>query len=318
MLNKLVLIILALTSIGCSTPSGTVTYHPANRDSGFEHPYFLFVPDGLQDTTTYILVEPNNTGYVSNDFEDHREGAENLINNSGNLGNMLARKLRTPLLVPVFPRSETNWRTYTHALDRDVMLEKEGTLRRLDLQLLAMIEEARDSLLRGSDIIIRPNILMTGFSASGTFANRFTALHADKVRAVAAGGINGILMLPTDSLEDTPLNYPLGTADIKELTGKTFDSIGFRETPQMLYMGAEDDNDAASYSDAYDDQERELIYRLLGKKMLPDRWTKCKLIYDGQKINADILTYPSKGHELSDGIQNEILAFFRKHTSDKH
>ena len=44
-------------------------------------------------------------------------------------------------------------------------------------------------------------MLLDGFSASSQFATRFTVLHPTRVRAVSAGGVNGTVTLPIESVE---------------------------------------------------------------------------------------------------------------------
>lgn len=256
----------------CSNIHGELIYVSENASAGFNFPYFLFIPEeGRPNSPVSIIVEPNNTGFTSDDFNAHKDEAENLATNDGNLGNFLAHELDYPLLIPVFPRGQANWKIYTHALDRDAMLQKDNALERLDLQLLAMLDDAKAKLMT-MGYSVQEGIILTGFSASGTFANRFTAIHPNTVSACVAGGLNGILILPTDSLGHTALNYPLGTNDFLEITGHDFDLTAFQNTPQFLFMGDRDDNDAAKFGDAYDENEREIIYRILGEAMQPDRW----------------------------------------------
>ena len=95
--------------------------------------------------------------------------------------------LGVPLLVPVFPRPMSDWKIDTHALDKETMAVGGGPLHRLDQQLVAMIDDARARLgERGYEIGERA--MFTGFSASGTFVNRFVMPHPDRVLATAAGG----------------------------------------------------------------------------------------------------------------------------------
>jgi len=104
-------------------------------------------------------------------------------------------------------------------------------LARIDLQLLDMVDHARERLAeQGQEPPAQ--IILNGFSASGAFANRFCVLHPDRVCSVSAGGISGIVTLPKETSELgtefglserlTP-NYPVGVADIAELTAAQFD-----------------------------------------------------------------------------------------------
>ena len=166
----------------------------ADAQAGFNFPFYLFVPNTIdKNQKVHLLVEPNNSGRNSDDFEVHQNGALRLV--SRNYPNRIARSLGSPLLVPVFPRPGSNWRAYTHALDRDTLEINEGQLKRIDLQLTAMIKYAQ-RLLRTNGFKIRDQIFMHGFSASAKFCSRYSFLHPEMVRAAASGGVNGLPTLP--------------------------------------------------------------------------------------------------------------------------
>jgi hypothetical protein len=217
--------------------------------------------------------------------------------------------LKYPLLVPVFPRPKSDWKIYTHALDRDAILQKNNLLERLDIQLIKMIDNARDTLLK-LGYRTQKRVLLTGFSASGTFANRFSLIHPDRVFAVAAGGLNGLLMLPVKEINNRKLNYPLGTNDFKSLFNECFDSLSFKKIPQFLFMGKLDENDAILFDDGFDPDERETVFKSLGIKMQPERWNTCMKIYKANNTNVTLITYDSIGHEHPLKIKEDILSFF--------
>jgi predicted esterase len=282
----------------------------ANPEKGFNFPYYLFLPEeGLNGDQVFFIVEPNNTGSPTDDFDKHIDAAKQQAKRS-QIGNYLSHKLRLPLLVPVFPRPENNWKIYTHALDRDAMVQKSNSIERLDLQLIAMFEDAKIRLAQLGHKV-EDKFIICGFSACGTFTNRFSAIHPQKVKASVAGGLNGILILPTANIGSRPMPYPIGISDLKDLTGHKFDSVSFGKVPQFLFMGEIDDNDAAPYEDAYDNSEREIIHNFLGKQMLPDRWNYCRDYYQKKNINAKVRTYPKTGHEITDEIQEDILSFIK-------
>lgn len=173
-----------------------------------------------------------------------------------------------------------------------------------------MFEDARKRL-EEEQISSYDQFLLTGFSASGTFANRFTLLHPDKVFAVAAGGVNGLLMLPVDSLQNEVLKYPIGTGDFIEITNKSFQELEFSNTPQYYFMGKLDENDAIPYEDGYDLEERNQVFRLLGQQMQPNRWENCRKIYLASNIKVTIKTYENIGHEHPEEVKQDILHFFK-------
>lgn len=195
-IGKAVIVVCSLIwRLSIHAQSDTLIYTAASPNQGFNFPYYIFIPSGANALfETIFMVEPNNTGVANDTFSVH-DAASRTQAEGGPLGNYFSRKLNIPLLVPVFPRPQKQWKVYTHMLDRDVMRIKKGSLKRIDLQLLAMINDAREKMF---ELGFRTNqkIMMCGYSSSGVFCNRFAALHPEMVIAYSAGGINGLVMLP--------------------------------------------------------------------------------------------------------------------------
>jgi hypothetical protein len=324
---KIVIVLIVFTTFICGAFSVSVTAQAlqtqefatgsllkfkARPESGFNFEYFIFLPKKLRShTSSYLLVETNNSG--TNDSIEHQEKGAEYAASKSSVGNYVSRKLEIPLLVPIFPRSATNWTYYTHALDRDTLLSKEFGIERLDLQLLAMIADAKKQLAK-QNFYLKDKFFITGFSASGTFANRFSILHAEKIRATASGGINAIAILPVAELEGISLDYPLGTADIKKITGRKANLKAFKKLPKLLYMGATDTNDAVAFDDAYSEEERKIVYELMGKQMIPQRWNFIREVYLKNNIQADFKTYPQIGHGTDLKINTDLVDFFKTHS----
>lgn len=310
------LLVLLLLPACIYKPGGEIILTQAKPEKGFHYPYYLFIPDNTSTNhEVFLIVEPNNSGFVSDKLDEHVEKAKRTATMEFYTGNYVARNLQYPLLVPAFPRNKTNNHIYTHSLDRDVLLEQGTPLERLDLQLLAMTQDAREKLTE-MGYTAAEQFLMTGFSASGSFANRFTALHPEKVKAVAAGGLNGLLMLPLDTINEQALIYPIGTSDFETLTGKEFQVDSFKKVPQFYFMGELDENDAIPYSDAYSQIEREIIYTLIAsEEMLPKRWDYCKKAYRNMGVNAEIKTYTKTGHDQPLQVKKDVVNFFKKEIS---
>lgn len=281
-----------------------------NPEKGFHHDYLLFVPKRTPlDKKLFLLVEPNNTGKISDSIEVHKKYAIDLATVSS-VGNNISTELQLPLLVPVFPRPESQPLIYTHALDRDVMLESLPELKRLDLQLLEMIEDARNILI-SMDIQVDSKIFMNGFSASASFTNRFSLIHPEKIKALAIGGFNGKLMIPQNEINGIKLNYPIGVNDFNELFGKGFDIRTYSQIPQFIYMGKLDENDAIQFDDAYNENERKIINDNIGRQV-QDRYLACQKIYRENNINAIFKTYENVGHWTTSDVNLEVIKFFLK------
>lgn len=282
----------------------------SNPSQGFNNSYILFIPKGtLKNKLTYLLVEPNNTGKTSNNMVIHEKSAIELASISS-VGNNISTNLKTPLLVPIFPRPGSKPLVYTHALDRDVIFEKDEKLERLDLQLISMIENAK-KVLEKSNILIYDKIFMNGFSASATFTNRFLFIHPEKVQAAAMGGLNGELMIPLKKWKNKEFNYPLGINDFKNIFNKECNLIRLKEIPQYIYMGKEDQNDAVQFDDAYNNIERNTINSTLGDNV-QERWLSCQNIYKNENISAQFSTYDEVGHWTTSTEILDVSKFFLK------
>ena len=316
--KKLLLCLLALTTASAAEPTSpspanndkSLIEIPAAPEKGFHFPYVLFIPKAAEGKpSSYLLVEPNNTGRVSDDFEVHRAAAISLARDSS-VGNFVANKLGVPLLVPVFPRPSTLDKLYTHSLDRDSILISEGPMKRLDLQLIAMVTDARERLA-AMGRPVNQKILLNGFSASGLFANRFTFLHPEAVAAAAYGGVNAFIMLPVAELDSQPLNFPLGLADFAKISGHPFDRTAYQAVPQFAYMGEKDENDAVVHRDAYSEEDQALVFKLLGRTLIPDRWKAVEAVYQKEHLPVQFKTYEGIGHGTNGKINGEVAAFFQ-------
>ena len=117
---------------------------------GYNFPYVLYVPaNPLTQGFRYLIVEPNNPGVPG------LRATEQLVRayvaaTETSLGHILADAFKAPLLMPAFPRPWTDERRsdfYAQSLSREAMEVASGPLYRVDLQLIAMADEARDRLV---------------------------------------------------------------------------------------------------------------------------------------------------------------------------
>jgi len=210
-------------AVGESLDEIGVRFIEADRDSGFNYPYYLFVPSTSGFDDAPVLVQPNNTGTATDDFEKHRKRAELVVEKG--TARQLSERLNVPLVVPVFPRPRSepvDSSHYVHQLDRDTLAIDDGDLERVDRQLLRMVDDATRRL-SDSGRSFSGQLMLNGFSASGNFVDRFTVLHPDRVSSVTAGGLNGMAILPLEEAKDRTLNYHVGIADVEELTGDPVD-----------------------------------------------------------------------------------------------
>jgi hypothetical protein len=284
---------------------------PEESSYDFDWPYYLWLPPGIESATS-ILVEPNNSGFISDVELDHDSSAMALLG----WRSSFAARLGVPLLVPTFPRPRSRWWVYTHALDRDSLTTPTEGIERIDLQLIEMIGDARERL---ADLGVEagPKVLMMGFSASGQFTNRFAILHPDRVLAAAAGSPGGWPLAPVATWNGETLPYNVGVADADSLLGQPIDPDQMRRVPLFLYMGDADTNDSVPYSDGYDDGQRELVNRLFGTSPVA-RWPHAEAIYEAAGMNATFALYPGVGHTITADMFADVEAFLRAHLEAAH
>lgn len=280
--------------------------------SGFGYPYYYYVPPELKVAAARkqrqtILVLPNNTGKLDDDLAVHEADVKKRMASVGSI----ASALMVAVLMPVFPRSASDWQTYTHALDRDSMITTKAEYRRFDLQLVAMIDDAR-SRLEQDGLSFEKRVLINGFSASGMFANRFTFLHPDRVKAAAIGSPGGWPIAPVEKYKDKTLRYPIGVADLKAVAGKKLDLKALRNVPLFVFLGDKDTNDSVPFDDSYDFEDRELINPLLGPTPI-SRWKIAEQLYKEAGLNAEFRLYPDVPHTVTPLMRDDIRAFLMKH-----
>ncbi len=287
-----------------------VKHFAANPANGYSADFYLYISPvakriARSGQVVTILVQPNNSGVNSDDPEIHRRDAWW----TGFERRKIADELGVVLLVPAFLRPGEDWQILTHALDRDTLTTERVDLRRIDLQLIAMIDHARLELAT-MGIQTDEKILIQGFSASGMFANRFTLLHPERVKAATIGSPGGWPTMPVTSFQDESLPYPAGISDLEQLTNIPFDAVAYNTIPQLIYMGTADDNDSLDYTDGWDEKDAQLVDRLFGTDPL-SRWEAARLIYQQAGANVQFLLIEGIGHDRKK-LQKYSTEFFKK------
>ena len=287
-----------------------VQHFTANPANGYHADFYLYVsPKATQAAKSgeivTILVQPNNSGINSDDPREHQQDAWL----TGYERQKIADELGVVLLVPAFIRPGEDWFIYTHALDRDTLTTTRPDLERIDLQLIAMIDKARLTLA-DSGINTDERIFIQGFSASGMFANRFTVLHPERVKAAAIGSPGGWPIVPISDFNGLALPYPAGIADLEELTGTPFDAETYNAIPQLIYMGSLDDNDSLDFEDGWEQETAQVVDSLFGADPL-SRWKEAEAIYQQAGANVQFLLIEGIGHNRKE-LQGYAVEFFRK------
>jgi hypothetical protein len=223
----------------------------ANPDKGFNFPYLLKTSKKTLDAK-YLIVESNNTGNEPTTKAMIIAGKRSLNHVCGNI---IAKKLNYPLLMPVIPfasvdmeedlketlpNSWDKWKYYFTQLDSDSLKIDNDKYKRVDLQLIAMIDDAREKLLKENNQSINDKVIMIGYASSSIFAARFTFLRPERVAVAVGGSIGGLLPIPKEEINGIKLMYPIGSYDFENITGKKFNLEEYKKTPQFYWQGKKD------------------------------------------------------------------------------
>ncbi len=109
-----------------------------------------------------------------------------------------------------------------------------------------MIDILKQNLEKGI-IVVKDKVFIEGFSAGGMFAQRFTLLHPELVKAIAAGQSGGALTLPVEEYKNRKMDWPLGIYGFEQLTGKPFNMEAYKSVSQFIYIGNNDINNSTVF-----------------------------------------------------------------------
>lgn len=233
----------------------------ANPEMGYKCGYSLFIPKDCEQNTT-ILMHSCNTG---SNVPKHLDEANEIVRKSTyerpNPGMWIGYDLKMPVMIPLIPRVRGY---YTQALGSKVFHNDISTLmeyqnrrkgedrlpeeeiyqiqeqcKNIPEQVVNMIKSSK-IFLSNMGINVDDKVIVEGYSAGSKFANCFTALHPEMVKACIGGGNSGLGIIPLSDYQCQELKFPLGVADIPD-----FDYDAFCSIPQLYYIGTEDYNDPA-------------------------------------------------------------------------
>jgi hypothetical protein len=257
----------------------------ANPQMGFSWPYYLYKPLSVKNPPV-LMVEPNNTGSTSDDPAVHDAAARDLITAK----TVWADDLGVPYLVPTFPRPAD---AYTHALDKAALQLTQPGLQRIDLQLIAMIQDAKTRLAAGGTTV-DARVFMAGASASGSFVSRFVMLHPDVVKAASFGCPGWGPIVPVGQWNGTTLPYPEGISDLETLVGAGFDAATFRSVPLQVWVGDEDKNVDPYWNPT--DPNLARVLSAFGGHYLYQRWPRYEAAYRSVGSSCQFVIFPDMGH----------------------
>lgn len=297
---------------------------PANKEYNFD--YCLFIPNGIVDKTNLLIQIPNYKANINSvDVFERIDYIYEIFKGFKSHIHLCNNVNKFPILYPLFPRkwdTAKNEEIFTHMLSSNALFYDDKKFKRVDVQLISMIKDAKRRL-ELNNIDVDDKVIIEGFSATAKFANRFTLLHPEIVKLCIAGGLGGCLTLPIKELENEKLLYPVGIGNIEEITDEKIEE--FKHVKQFYYQSENDDIDAFSSINessfipnnpgVINEEELRQLYKYLGRNMLNERLNNTIRIYESQGVNATFKIYPNGGHSplvAVDDITDLFLQEVRK------
>ncbi len=285
--------------------TGEILTFPANPAKGFHWGYALYLPKTLDTSKKLPMVLMMTDVGITNSVEEtQKETLYRLRHERSEYP--VADELGVPLIMPMVQRPRG---FYTHALSRAVLVSQDEKFKQLDLQVLNMIKDARRKL-KERHIKTQKKVLVTGFSAAGVFAWRWTMLHPEYVLATVTGGAL-YHMLPVEELNGEKLIYPVGVGDLQEITEKKFNKKAWSKIPILSTNGEKDTNDTFVYSECFAPKiERSVLSKVLpGKNIFERRAQSIQLLHE-LAPNVQTHLYPWLGHKP---VTGDVIVFLKKH-----
>jgi len=278
---------------------GNGIYKIASRpDKGFNYEYYLFIPQTCDISKSHrLLLTTITTGYVDQPESMYSFYALQAMKNK-NWEAKIAEKIGCPLVYPVIPDFSG---VATLCFSRKAMTAVEEKYSRLDLQLVAMIEDAKSYLQEELNYSIKEKIFVCGFSGSGEVAKLFTAMYPEKVQAAVYGGISAVPILPfsMDTKRNYELNYPIGVADMARITGHQFDINSYLQVRQLIYDGDKDPIDLTiKHKFIYSEADQNWIYTVMGEDKTK-RWNAYVALLAETCKNIQMVRYSDFAHKVS-------------------
>ena len=216
------------------------------------------------------------------------------------------------LLMPVFPWRPQPSDLYHYALSRAMFAMDAASGDRLDLEMVAMLDDVVDRAQREWGLTVRSKVAMMGTSAAGVFTNIFALMHPERIAAAAIGFPGLVFTVPASAAEDgTPLPYPIGTADFSQLTGIEPDVDAYCRLPLYFFVGEEDTLDGVPDPRLFPDDVRATAERFYGEADAVKRWDLGEKLYAEYGCErTQFWTYPGVEHHFTPLMKDDLLDFF--------
>lgn len=196
--------------------------------------YIIAIPEGMKDDVE-MFVEMYNAG--GREADNYSENVQHAMTDKGNPIEKNYQDFITdfPIVVPIVPslKGLPDFQQMSLESVRDFQIHE---------KVKECIDDARMQIEQITGRKVQDKIFLSGYSASGVFAQRFALAYPEIINRALIGGAAGTIPVPTKKLK-----YPIGIQDYETLFGKEFDSEAYKKIQFAYYVGEREGAKAGSY-----------------------------------------------------------------------
>jgi predicted esterase len=206
-------------------------------DNEIKYDYLVYIPQNLKKGKIILWCHGSTPPDPNDDLKSYALRSLTKIQK-------YCDELGLVAIMPVLPSDKERetypyWKYDSQIMAREVMTTPldpvDNIYFRPDTEVLKIVTEVKSNLT-SAGISVSEKIIAGGFSAGGTFSNRFSLLYPEVVESTILL-CAGLFIYPTAVLENKTINYPFGIADIDVIQGNKFSIETFRQIRQFIYVG---------------------------------------------------------------------------------
>lgn len=199
-----------------------------------EGEYIIGIPDNMKDNAE-MFVEAYNAG--GKEKENYLENIQDAMSDKGNPieKNYADFITNFPVVVPIIPCIK-GWP------DLQQMSPEAVKQYAIHEKFKNCIDDARLNIKIITGKQVQDKIFLSGYSASGLFAQRFALVYPEIINRALIGGAAGTIPVPTKQIK-----FPIGIEDYESLFGKKFDSDAYKQIQFAYYVAEKEAEEPGEY-----------------------------------------------------------------------
>lgn len=214
-----------------SNKFGNINLYICQTKSG---EYIIGIPENMSDNAEMFVEMYNSGGRETSQYSD------NVSHAMTDRGNPIEKNYTDfitdfPFVVPIVPclKNLPDFQQMSVESVRDYQIHE---------KVKECIDDARIQIRNITGKNVQDKIFLSGYSASGVFAQRFALIYPEIINRALIGGAAGTIPIPTKKIK-----FPIGIQDFKELFGKEFNSEAYKQIQFAYYVAEQEAKEPGSF-----------------------------------------------------------------------